>query len=153
MRNFSLCILLAFIALGKVSAQGTPQTKPAKDDANIKVEVLKLEQEREQALLRNDADWFERVFADDIDYNGGTLTKQQIVEEIRSRQRTWQAVRHDEYRVRVYGNTAVVTYRSGSTMVYKGKVATTLAHTTDVYVKQSGVWRAVVHHVTPIAKQ
>ena len=71
---------------------------------------------------------------------------------IRSRARTWQAVRHEDYNVRIYGDTAVVTYRSGSTSQYQGKVSTVLANTTDVYVKQGGVWHAVVHDVIPIAR-
>jgi hypothetical protein len=152
MQKVLLIILLAVSMVGVVKAQGAPGAKPDQNE-EIKKEILKLENERDRALMNNDADWFERVFADDIDYNGGTVTKAQIVGEIRSKERKWQAVRHDDYRVRVYGNTVVVTYRSGSTMEYKGKVSTNLANTTDVYVKQGGVWRAVVHHVTPIAKQ
>lgn len=152
MQKVPLIILLAVSMVSIVKVQGAPGPKPDQNE-ETKKEILKLENERDQALMNNDADWFERVFVDDIDYNGGTVTKVQIVGEIRSKERKWQAVRHDNYRVRVHGNTAVVTYRSGSTMEYKGKVSTNLGNTTDVYVKQGGVWRAVVHHVSPIAKQ
>jgi hypothetical protein len=152
MQRFLLTILFAVSMAGVVKAQGAADAKPDKDE-EVKKEILQLEDQRDRALMNNDADWFERIFADDIAYMGGTVTKAQIVAEIRSRERTWQAVRHDDYHVRVYGNTAVVTYRSGSTMEYKGKISTNLGVTTDVYVKQGGAWRAVVHQVTPIAKQ
>jgi hypothetical protein len=152
MRKLTWIALLAVALIGALKLHGAPGAS-ADQDEQTKKEILKLESDRDQALMHNDADWFERVFVDDIDYNGGTVSKEQIVGEIRSKARTWQAVRHDDYRVRVYGNTVVVTYRSGSTMEYKGRVATNLGNTTDVYVKQAGVWRAVVHHVTPIAKQ
>jgi len=149
-----LSILLVVLLPGMVKAQGGTS---AATEEEIKKEILKLEEERDQALMKNDGDWFERVFADDIAYTDGSgsmLTKAQVVGEIRSRERKWQAVRHDEYRVRVYGNdTAVVSYRSNSTMERQGKVTTTLARTTDVYVKRDGKWQDVVHHVTALPKQ
>jgi uncharacterized protein (TIGR02246 family) len=153
MQRLTLFIVLTLLLSGMARAQATAASAAA--DEEVKKEVLKLEEERDQALMRNDADWFERVFADDIDYigaSGRSSTKAQIVDEIRSRARKWQAVRHDDYKVRVYGDTAVVSYRSDSTMEYQGKVTTTLARTTDVYVKQGGQWRDVVHQVTALPK-
>ena len=153
MRKFATLIVLIVALSGVLRAQGT-STGTATDE-EIKKEILKLEDERDQALMKNDADWFERVFADDIAYTGASgdiMTKAQVVDEIRSRERKWQAVRHDDYRVTVYGDTAVVSYRSDSTMERKGKVTTTLARTTDVYVKQNGQWRDVVHQVTALPK-
>jgi hypothetical protein len=151
--RLALPILLTVLLSGIVKAQGT--TANTARDEEVKKEILKLEEERDQALMKNDADWFERVFADDIAYTGASgdiMTKAQVVDEIRSRTRKWQAVRHDEYKVRVYGDTVVVSYRSDSTMERQGKVTTTLARTTDVYVKQGGQWRDVVHQVTALPK-
>src|SRR5579872_6135545 len=146
-------ILLLAVSVSLMLALVRIQVRADSDKAaQVQKEILQLEDERDHALMNNDADWFERVFANDIDYNSGTGTKAQIVAQIRSKERKWQAVRHDNYRVRVYGNTVVVTYRSGSTMEYQGKVSTNLANTTDVYVKQQGKWLAVVHDVIPIAK-
>ena len=152
MPRVGLSILLTVLLSGVTRAQG-PATGTATDEQEVKKEILKLEEERDQALMKNDADWFERVFADDIAYTGASgdiMTKAQVVDEIRSRTRRWQAVRHDDYKVRVYGNTAVVSYRSNSTMERQGKGTTTLARTTDVYVKQNGQWRDVVHQVTAL---
>ena len=147
MREVVLTALFALSMAVAMHGQRAPGSEAERSEA--KQQILKLEDERDQALMNNDADWFERVFADDMTFNGKP-SKAQVVAEIRSKDRKWQAVRHDEYRVRIYGNTAVVVYRSDSTMDYKGKVSTNLATTTDVYVKQNGVWRAVVHDVTPI---
>jgi uncharacterized protein (TIGR02246 family) len=149
----------SMLLIASLSALAAPQSMTARaptGEEEIKKEILKLENERDQALMKNDADWFERVFADDIDYIGASgemMTKQQVVDEIRSRTRKWQAVRHDDYKVRVYGNAAVVSYRSDSTMEYKGQVKTTLARTTDVYVKENGQWRDAVHQVTALPAQ
>jgi hypothetical protein len=153
-QRVAFSVLLAVALPGMVKAQGTAATSAR--DEEVKKEIIRLEEERDQALMKNDADWFERVFADDIAYTGASgdmMTKAQVVGEIRSRERKWQAVRHDDYRVSVYGDTAVVSYRSDSTMERQGKVTTTLARTTDVYVKQGGVWRDVVHQVTALPKQ
>ena len=151
MKKYVLFIVFVVSMVGGVKMQGNPGVKTDKDE-EVKKEIIKLEDERDQALMHNDADWFERVFADDIAYMGGTVSKAKIVGEIRSKERTWQAVRHDHYNVRVYGTTAVVTYLSHSTMVYKGAVSNNVGITTDVYVKKDGKWLAVVHAGTPVPK-
>lgn len=144
MKKNLLFILIVVSMVGVAKIQGNPGAKSDRDK-EVKEEIMKLEDERDQALMHNDADWFERVFAEDIAYMGGTVSKAKIVGEIRSKERTWQAVRHDHYNVRAYGDTAVVTYLSHSTMVYKGVVSDNVGFTTDVYVNQGGKWLAVVH--------
>jgi len=128
------------------------------DTKEVEQEILDLEHGKVEALRASGevaAKWFERHFADDIAYTtgtGGFSTKVQTVNEFRSGARKLHFVEHDDYRVRVYGNTAVLTYRGNDIMERNGKVGNkSLVRTTDVYVKQDdGVWRIVVHHVTPV---
>jgi ketosteroid isomerase-like protein len=155
-----LTVLFVVAMSGLVHAQGTTGKKSDYNE-ETKKQILALEQEKVQALERSGsfgADWFERHYADDIDYvsgNGASFTKAQTVDEFRSGARKLHLVHHDDFHVNVYGNTAVLSYRGNDVMERNGKVGNReLVRTTDVYVKQDdGVWRIVVHHVTPIQAQ
>ena len=159
MRRFFLSALLAASLVGFVKAQDTSGDKPDTHD-EAKKEILKLEHEKTQILEQSGsvaADWFDRYFADDIDYvgsSGSIGSKAQTVNGFRSGDLKMRSVQHDEYGVRVYGNTAIATYRGNDIMEHQGKVSDrVLVRTTDVFVKQNGVWRMVAHHVTPIRTQ
>jgi len=147
--------LAAFLSANQVTA------KAADTDEQVKNEILKMEQSKVEALKASGevaAQWFEKYYTDDIDYvsgNGHVYTKADTVNEFRTGVRKLRLVIHDDYRVRVYGNTAVLTYRGNDIMDRNGKPGTQeLVRTTDVYVKQpDGVWRIAVHHVTPARTQ
>lgn len=122
--------------------------------------ILDLEQGKVEALRAGGevaAEWFRRYYTDDVVYtsgNGAFYTKSQTVDEFATGFRKLHLVQHDDCRVRVYGNTAVLTYRGNDIMErppgnIPGKPQ--LVRTTDVYVKEAdGVWRIAVHHVTPV---
>ena len=160
MHRIVLTVLLVVATSGLVQAQGN-MGKRSDQDEETKKQILALEQEKVQALEKSGsfaAEWFERHFADDIDYvsgNGASFTKAQTVEEFRSGMRKLRLVHHDDFHVNVYGKTAVLSYRGNDIMERNGKVGKReLVRTTDVYVKQDdGVWRIAVHHVTPIQAQ
>jgi ketosteroid isomerase-like protein len=55
-------------------------------------------------------------------------------------------------RVQVYGDTAILTYNfAGLRRAADGKVASSLAKSTRVYVKQGGQWKLVHANFSPIA--
>lgn len=156
MKKLFLSILCVISLAGLVIAPAAAG-RSADTDEQIKNEILKLERSKVEAMKAGGevaAQWFERYYTDDIDYVGGNghiFTKADTVNEFRSGARKLRLIIHDDYRVRVYGNTAVLTYRGNDIMDRNGKPGTQeLVRTTDVYVKQAdGVWRIAVHHVTP----
>ena len=144
----------------------TNKTKVGPVETDIKgIEklILDLEQGKVEALRAGGeiaAEWFRRYYTDDVVYtsgNGAFYTKSQTVEEFATGFRKLHLVQHDDYRVRVYGNAAVLTYRGNDIMERPpGRVPSKpqLVRTTDVYVKEAdGVWRIAVHHVTPVQTQ
>jgi ketosteroid isomerase-like protein len=157
MQKFFLSILCAASLLGFVVAPAAGGNG-ADTDEQVKDQILKMERSKVEALKAGGevaAQWFEHYYTDDIDYvsgNGHIFTKADTVNEFRSGVRKLRLVIHDDYRVRVYGNTAVLTYRGNDIMDRNGKPGhQELVRTTDVYVKQpDGVWRIAVHHVTPV---
>ena len=155
MRSFFLWVLCTASLLS--FAVLPAKVKAAESDEQVKEEIFKMERSKVEALKAGGevaAKWFEDYYTDDIDYisgNGHVYTKADTVNEFRSGVRKLRLVQHDQYKVRVYGNMAVLTYRGNDIMDRNGKPGKQeLVRTTDVYVKQpDGVWRIAVHHVTP----
>ncbi|MGW6546358.1 nuclear transport factor 2 family protein [Streptomyces massasporeus] len=54
-------------------------------------------------------------------------------------------------RVRVYGDTALVTGRVTNTAHYRGERHDADEWTTDVFVRRQGRWLCVLSHITPAA--
>jgi hypothetical protein len=148
-----LFLILVAVSLARVGhAQETAGTK----GEAARREIIQLEKEKAQALQSSSpADWFDRHDADDVDYtnaDGTVMTKAQHLAEWRSGELKLRAVERPDYHVRIYenGNTAVVTYLSSQTVEFKGKASTLHTQVTDAFVKQDGIWRSVVHHVTSV---
>ena len=54
----------------------------------------------------------------------------------------------EDFRVRVYGNTAVVTALTKTKGKFMGQGFSTQERATDVFVKQDGRWQCVISHLT-----
>jgi uncharacterized protein DUF4440 len=120
-------------------------------------QVLKIEREQVRAILKGGsvaANWFNRIFVDDIAYtgpDGAVLTKAQLQAEYRAGEQKMRSVHHSDFRVIAYTDTIVVTYRVEDILVRNGKILNDPGLSTDVFVKQDGMWRIVTHQVTPVS--
>ncbi len=122
-------------------------------DAKAKDEILQLEQERNQAILRGDAAALERMTADDytfITLRGELRTKAEIVQGFKSRLFHYDSREISDLNVRVYGSTAVVTGRSNQKGQENGKDYSGDYRFTRVYLKQGGRWQTVALQTTLI---
>ncbi|GAA2062047.1 hypothetical protein GCM10009801_04860 [Streptomyces albiaxialis] len=122
--------------------------------------------ERERALLLRVAeDWVEAIVSDDAARIGafmaeewtiigatGPATREQFLALVASGDLTHSAMRlAGEARVRVYGDTAVVTGRITNTAHYRGQRYDADEWTTDVFVRREGRWLCALTHLTPVA--
>jgi ketosteroid isomerase-like protein len=117
-------------------------------------ELLQVEKDWAQAFVKNDAEAIDRFMAEDwivVDADGHVTDRAAFLGIIRSGALTHQAMTLEEPRVRVYGNTAVVTGRATSSATYNGSAFTTQERSTDVFVKQQGRWRCVLTQLTRLA--
>src|SRR6202042_600829 len=132
---------LIFIALALAApCLALGQTK----DDTTQEEILKLEKEFSQAIVKNDAEAVARFLADDwiiIDPDGGTIDRAQFLAVIRSGYLTHEAIESDDIRVRIYGNTAFVTALTRTKGKFSGQGFNTQECATDVFVKQDGQWQ------------
>jgi len=119
-------------------------------------ELLTVEKEFTQAIARNDAEAIAQFLADDwiiIDADGGIISKARFLEVIKSGALTHETMESDDVRVRVYGDSAVVTGLTTTKGKFMEQEFTTRERATDVLVKQNGRWRCVLSQLTRFTKK
>jgi len=114
-------------------------------------EVLAVTREWMDAYRHNDADALERILADDYkltDGAGHTSTKLDDLVAARSKLVRLDAYDTSNLRVRVWGDTAVVTGHSVVRGARRGEPFVRDFTFTDTLARIDGRWRAVAAHVT-----
>lgn len=152
MLRICLIVVLMIAPLSIAMAQTFAETGQ-QEAANAKTEVLKLEDEMNQAILQKDAAVLNRIYADDLIYINGSgeiLDKNRAVEDYRSGHNTLLHLNHDDIDVRFYGDTIVLTGRSNSTVRYNDGGTTIARRFTNVFVLLNGRWQIVSHQVTNV---
>jgi uncharacterized protein (TIGR02246 family) len=135
-------------------AQASPEAANA---AALAVEqtLMQLERDWSQASLTKDIDALNRIMADDwvnIDFQGRMLTKIQTIASLKSGLPATQAAGLGEMKVRVFGDSAIVTGSDTGKSTSKGKEVVEKYLWTDVFVRRNGRWQAVASQSTKIAR-
>jgi len=124
---------------------------------SVEQELIKLENEANDAWVRRDIVPFDRILADDYtgtDEEGNVMTKAQELANIKSGAYLSTSAVKDDIKVRVYGDAAVVTGRSTYKGQYKGKEYTSKYRWTDTWVRDNlGRWKCVAFHDSNIARR
>lgn len=142
----SLCTLVAAIALS-VAASPKAETGPTAESA------LAADNEFAKAMRDNDANGIENLLSDDyavIPTNGEVVEgKGTFPGGIRTGVLTKSMFQTTESRVRLYGNTAVVTTKVVMAGMFHGEPYKDVGERqTDVWVWRDGAWRCVLTHET-----
>jgi ketosteroid isomerase-like protein len=119
-------------------------------------ELLKLEDRFAEAIIKNDPGAIERLVADDwiiINADGGIIDKTRFLGVIKSGILTHEMMESDEMRVRIYGDSAVVSALTRSKGKFMGQEFTTEERATDFFVRLNGQWRCVLTQLTGFAKK
>jgi ketosteroid isomerase-like protein len=114
-------------------------------------ELLRIEEEFAQAIVSNDLEGMGRIVADDwiiIDPNGDIVDRTRFLEVIKSGALTHDMMKSEDFRVRVYGDSAVVTAVTRTKGKFMGQEFSTQERATDVFVKRDGRWQCVLTHLT-----
>jgi ketosteroid isomerase-like protein len=119
-------------------------------------ELLKLENEFAQAVTNNDADAVDGFLADDwiiVDPDGGIIDKARFLGVIKSGALSHEMMESADLRVRLYGNTAVVTGLTTTKGKFLGQDFTSCERATDIFVKQNDRWQCVFTQLTRFTKK
>jgi ketosteroid isomerase-like protein len=138
--------IVPFSALAAVAilAAGAPRRSPERDAA----EVAALDTAYQAAVEQNDVATMDRILADDFVLVLGTGTvhdKAELLEEARSKSITWDVQREIDgsQKVRVWGDTAVVTAKLRVKGTRDGKAFDRTLWFSDTYVRAASGWRYV----------
>lgn len=155
MRRIFFALLVAAAMAGVLNAQETGGKESAQASEK---QVMKLENNVNEAIGKNDWRTVMRMWSPDMDYtnqNGQFLTREDFVNALKSGRTKFLTMEHTDLRARAYGDCGdmvVVTGRSTSHINQSGTVSAGPRRFSDVWVKRNGEWRLVVHHVTYVAK-
>jgi ketosteroid isomerase-like protein len=119
-------------------------------------ELVKLEDEFARAVARNDADALDGILADDwiiVDPDGSMISKARFLGVIKSGVLVHESMESTDLRIRLYGNTAVVTGLTTTKGKFMGQDFASCERATDVFVKQTDRWQCVFTQLTRFAKK
>ncbi len=108
------------------------------------------------ALRNNDSAGLGRIYDDGYTFvgdTGGLTTKAQRLAAFKSGDIKFESAVFDDVNVRMYGKTAVATFRVTSKLKTNGKDAGGQFNTTATFVKMNGRWQEVAAQSTPIVGQ
>jgi ketosteroid isomerase-like protein len=119
-------------------------------------ELLKVEEQFAEAIMKNDPESIGRFVADDwiiIDADGGIIDRERFLGVIKSGALTHETMESGDIRVRVYGDGAVVTALTRTKGKFMGQEFSTEERATDFFVRLDGQWRCVLTHLTRFTKR
>lgn len=150
-----LAIAVLMIAVSPIVVCQTASKRAVRKSKDQR-EVLRLENERVQALLLGDTVALDRIYSDDytvMSTIGLVKNKADVMQDFKSGNLKYESFILHECRVRVYGNTAVVTGLSTQKARDKDEDISGQFYFTRVYVNQSGRWQIVANHQSRIARR
>lgn len=122
--------------------------KPAHvaDDAATVAEITHLEHQFSEAAMKGDNASIESLLAPEfmgVDPSGREISRAQVLAEQKIPDRVIEVLRHDNIRVRVFGDSAVVFAVTVMKGTYKGKAFAGEFPYMRVWVRRAGRWLAV----------
>ena len=147
-------ILLLTLAVIALSCLLIAQGKNAKS-SSVADEIKKLEQQRNEAILKGDTATLDKLTSDDYTNTtaqGKMEKKGDIMDGFKSGKIKFESRELSDLDVRVYGNTAVVTGQVNQKGTNNGADTSGQNRFTRVYVKQNGRWISVANQATAIPK-
>lgn len=121
---------------------------------SLEQELKKLENQWSDATVKKDFAALDRIMADDFTNTspeGGLSTKAQFIASVKSGEDVLSSFALSDIKVRVYGDTAVVTYVIKAKETFKGRDVSGTSRDTDTWVKRGGSWQCVASHSSMVA--
>ena len=146
---FLLCVVSYAVAKGQAKGH-------APDRLAAEEEVKQLERDRQDAFIRGDIEALDRATAADyttINGTGRLSTKPQMMQNLRQAKTKVLSVKLDDLKVRIYGDTAVLTGDYRDVNVREGVQRETHALFIRIFVRNRGRWEAVAYQQTPVVDQ
>jgi ketosteroid isomerase-like protein len=147
MKRIAIAVCVAVLVLG-VTILAKTQT------GSVEQELIKLETEWVDGAVKHDVTTIGKMLADEfiMTFDGTVYTKAELLEYIKSNEELASLVT-DEWKVRVYGDAAVVTARNTRKVKLEGKEVTSQDRFTDTWIKRDGRWKCVAAHNSTVPQK
>ena len=121
----------------------------------IEKELFRLEEELTQTEMRVDVQALDKIYADDIMVTapvGICVDKTAVMSEIRAAAEKAVVGKYDksDLKVRVYGDTAVSSYRLSAEATFEGMEIKRQLCITNVWMKRNENWQIVARHTASL---
>jgi ketosteroid isomerase-like protein len=152
---FAISAILAFqFAQAQISDADKAHHASGGGVKSIEDTLIQIEHDWVDAMVRGDAARWSRYIADEwvLTYSDGTLvTKPMALADLKEGALRIESFRLDDMKVRVYGDTAVVTGQITEKSKFRDKDTSGVRRITDVFVKRDGRWQAVASHESDVS--
>ena len=121
---------------------------------SVEPQLKKLEMQWADAEVKKDIAVLDRLLADDFTNTfdeGNLATKAQYMAAEKSGEDVVSSYAYSDMKVRVYGDSAVVTYVAKLKEMFKGRDVSGTSRWTDTWVKHGGSWQCVAAHGSRVA--
>jgi len=154
-RSVEVALLVALITSLAFGQMANQQPKAGHRKARVEEILIQMEVDGKEATARKDAATLDKLIADDWvgQSSNGVQTKAQVLDGLKSGDDKFDAIILGDMKVRVLGNTAVVTGSQDVKSSYQGKDTSGQYLWMDVFVKCQGHWQNIFSQTTPIAKK
>ena len=156
MRRFVTLAALMVAGVVMVSAQTADKKTAASGSqasGDTEATLTNMERQATGALIKRDVAAFGTIFAEDATLTGPdgmVQTKSQLLADVKSGDLIIEASEISDLKVRVFGESALVTYSTTDKGKYKGRDISGRYRWTDVFVRRAGKWQIVSSQGTPI---
>ena len=154
--RYSFVILAVVLAVSAFPVTALGQTNSSDADAAAVATITQMENSSVKADMAGDSSFVEKNYAEN--FTGGSSwgnweTKQSILSDMKdTKNNKTNSETISDFSVRVYGDTAIATYKSTYDSLYHGDRRARTILSTDTFVRQNGSWKQVASHSSELAK-
>lgn len=144
-----VAVILSLVAFSlKSASEGKQKT--------MEDEIVRMERELAAATERRDATVFERLMAEDfigVDHLGREVTRAEILARLNVTGYELESLKHENIRVRLFGDCAIATARTVLRGRYQGQDVSGEFPYLRVWLRRAGRWQAVATQSTMIPRK
>jgi ketosteroid isomerase-like protein len=125
-------------------------------EQNLIEEFSIVEDAFNQAIISNDVEKIAACISTDwviVDPQGGIIPRERFMYVVENGILSHSAMSKEILRVKIYGNTAVVTGRGKNAGMFQGQPIQAEEWVTDIYHKEGEKWLCVLTHLSPVTSQ
>jgi hypothetical protein len=138
-----LGLFLVLMSLQSASAHAGPHGSSQTNNSSAEQEIIKLSQDKWRWMAERNVEALDKLFAEEAVFvhMGGTMTKSQELDTVKSGRIQYKDAQIQEVSVRFVGTTAILLNRIRLVAVVGGNEVVNPFNVTEVYVKLDGAWK------------